>query len=72
MHWDARGTRIAIRFNDYQITIEGMGLRRLWREIQLFNVREIEECRGASSDLDAQGNQCQVRSIKVCSNEADS
>jgi hypothetical protein len=69
MRWEARGTRIAIGFSDYQITIEGTGLRRLWREIQLFNVREIEECQGASGELELAGGQCLVGSIAIRSAE---
>ena len=60
-----RGTHLAIRFTDYQIQIDGSALRPLWRELQLFNVREVEASPGAAREIAPSNGATAIQRIAI-------
>ena len=66
---------IQLAYEDMNVTIEGNNLHSLWRELQLFNVREIRACEGSAAKALAGAGEaapCSITAVRIeRGNDAD-
>ena len=63
-----KGAAIVITYEDMKVTIEGTSLHPLWKELQLFNVREIRASAGPGAQTLADSGEtasCTVTAIRM-------
>jgi hypothetical protein len=65
-----RAASIVLTYDDLTVTMEGTNLHPLWRELQLYNVREIRASEGnAAKSVRSEAAECAVTAIRIESNE---
>lgn len=66
---DPSNGQVHLEIDAFRIILSGEGLHGLWRELQLFRVREIHEAQQRAEEAMSAPKRCVVRKITIAKSE---